>query len=70
MNDVLIGLVFDVLIAVLLGATIFFAARLSVHLKVFRESRGELQNLIVDLASHIEKAEVGRKKRERELKER
>jgi hypothetical protein len=50
-------LLFDVVIAVLLCATIFFAARLSLHLKVFRQSRHEIQGLMTELSKHIETAD-------------
>ncbi len=53
-----LSLVLDVIILVLLAGTIFFAARLSVHLKLFRESRSALDKLIGDLASHIDKADA------------
>lgn len=52
-----IALVLDVLILSLLAATVFFAARLSVHLKIFRDSRIELQVLISELGQNTKKAE-------------
>lgn len=52
-----LGMVMDGLILVLLGATVFYAARLSLQLKVFRESRGEMVKLIKELSSGIDKAE-------------
>ena len=46
------------LILLMLGATIFFAARLSVHLKAFRDGRKNLERLIRDLGINVEKAEA------------
>ncbi len=53
----LFGLIMDALVLVLLGATIVYAARLSKHLKNFREGRKELEKLIADLAGQIVRAE-------------
>ncbi len=57
MSESLLGLVMDGLVLVLLGATIVYAARLSRHLKNFREGRKELEKLIADLSSQIIRAE-------------
>lgn len=52
------ALLLDGIILVLLVATIVFAARLSLHIKAFRDSRGELESLLKTLADHIHKAET------------
>lgn len=52
-----LSLIFDVLLMGLLGVTIFYAIRLSKQLKVFRDSRKELEKLMAKLATHIEGAE-------------
>lgn len=52
----LVQLILDGLIVALLAGTIFFAARLSLHLKVFRESRKELESLIGTLTEQTETA--------------
>lgn len=57
MTAVLWQLVFDGVIAVLLLVTIVFAARLSLHLKAFRNSRKEIEEQIKLLSGHIERAE-------------
>lgn len=57
MSEGLLGLVMDGLVLVLLGATIIYAARLSQHLKNFREGRKDLEKLISDLSSQIIRAE-------------
>ncbi len=51
------SLFLDGAILVLLMATVFFAARLSLHLKDFRESRHEFDRLINKLTVDITKAE-------------
>lgn len=50
-------LILDGLILLLLGGTIFFAARLSLHLKTFRSNRSELEKLVKDLADQIAQAD-------------
>jgi hypothetical protein len=50
-------MIMDALIICLLSGTIFFAARLSHHIKVFRESREEMEGLLANLSSQITKAE-------------
>lgn len=57
MNESIWGLVLDGLVLVLLGATIVYAARLTRHLQNFREGRKDLEKLIVDLSTQINKAE-------------
>jgi hypothetical protein len=52
-----ISLLLDGLILVFLGVTIFYAARLSIFLKTFRESRNGMQRLIQDLTQTIVKSE-------------
>lgn len=52
-----IGFGLDCLIIVLLGATIFYAFKLSRHLKNFRESRSSFDQVILDLDQRIVKAE-------------
>lgn len=57
MNEGLLGIILDGLVLVFLGATIVFAARLSIHLRNFRDSRKDLERLIGDLSGQILKAE-------------
>lgn len=57
MSESLLGIILDGLVLVFLGATIVFAARLSIHLRNFRESRKDLEKLIGDLSTQIIKAE-------------
>ena len=52
-----IGLLLDGLILVFLGVTIFYAARLSLFLKSFREGREGIGKLIRDLSVTIDRAE-------------
>lgn len=51
------SLALDILIVVLLVATIIYAARLSLYLKRFRDSKSDLENIITDLSRQIEKAD-------------
>ncbi len=53
-----IGILLDGLILVFLSVTIFYAARLSLFLKSFREGRDGMQILIRDLSTTIDKAEA------------
>ena len=46
-------MIMDAMIICLLSGTIFFAARLSHHIKVFRESREEMESLLNSLSSQI-----------------
>ncbi|NCC22509.1 MAG: hypothetical protein EOM26_08605 [Alphaproteobacteria bacterium] len=52
-----LGLALDILIVALLAATIFYSIRLSANLKIFRESRGQIANLLEDLSNNIAHAE-------------
>lgn len=52
-----IGLILDGIILVFLAVTIFYAARLTLFMKSFRESRAAIQSLIRDLSVTIDKAE-------------
>ncbi len=52
-----ISLLFDIIIILLLGLTIFYAARLSVNLKTFRDSRAEFEKLLSELSNNIVRAE-------------
>ncbi len=54
----MIGFVLNGVLLVLLGATIFFAVRLSLLLGSFRSSRGELASLISDLSRTIDQAQI------------
>lgn len=51
------GFILDGLILVFLAVTIFYAARLSLFLKSFRDGRNGMQILIRDLSTTIDKAE-------------
>lgn len=53
-----IGLLLDGIILVFLCVTIFYAARLSLFMKSFREGRSDMQRLIRDLSTTIDKAEA------------
>ena len=57
MSESLLGIIVDGLVLVFLGATIVYAARLSKHLKNFRDGRKDLEKLIADLTGQISKAE-------------
>lgn len=50
---------FDILITCLLGATIFFAVKLSRHLDSFRSNRSNMENLIRELSNQITRAQEG-----------
>ena len=50
--------VLDGLVLVLLAVTIFFAARLSLYLKAFRDSREDLEVMIKNLARQIDSAQA------------
>jgi hypothetical protein len=49
----------DLLMIALLGATIFYAFRLSRHLETFRSNRSEMERLIRDLSTQITRAQEG-----------
>ena len=54
-----LSLVMDILITVLLAATIFYAVRLSKHLDAFRSNRSDMERLIRDLSAQITRAQEG-----------
>lgn len=54
-----LSLVFDIVITLLLGATIFFAIKLSRHLDAFRSNRSNMENLIRELSTQITRAQEG-----------
>ncbi|MEM7618771.1 MAG: DUF6468 domain-containing protein [Pseudomonadota bacterium] len=64
-----IALLLDGLILVFLCVTIFYAARLSMFLKTFREGRAGMQILIRDLTTTIAKAEVSINTTKRQMSE-
>lgn len=51
------SLIMDVSILVLLGITIIYAARLSLYLKRFRDSKSDLETIVTDLSKQITKAD-------------
>lgn len=53
------GLFLDVVIIVLLGATIFYAMRLTRYLEQFRSNRADMERLIRDLSMQITRAQEG-----------
>lgn len=57
MTEGLASLVMDGLLLCFLAGAAFYAARLSVQLKVFRESRSELEKLVTNLSRSITQAE-------------
>lgn len=57
MADLSLSLVLDGVILVLLVVTILYAARLSLYLKRFRDSRADLESIITDLSKQIAKAD-------------
>ncbi|MAZ76530.1 MAG: hypothetical protein CMH31_04425 [Micavibrio sp.] len=52
------GLILDGVILVFLAVTIFYASRLTIFLKNFRQSRATVEKLIKDLSTAIDKAEL------------
>lgn len=52
-----LGLLVDVSILILLGVTIYYAARLSVYLKTFHDGRKDMNFLIQDLSASVSRAE-------------
>lgn len=54
-----LGLILDIIIIALLGATIFYAIRLSRHLDVFRSNRSDMERLIRELSTQITRAQEG-----------
>ncbi len=57
MSGPALSMVIDAVMIVLLLATVLFAARLALHLKKFNAGRKDLDRLVRDLGSQIEKAE-------------
>lgn len=53
------GLFLDIVIVVLLGATIFYAMRLTRYLEQFRSNRSDMERLIRDLSMQITRAQEG-----------
>jgi hypothetical protein len=53
------GLILDIVIIVLLGATIFYAIRLSRYLESFRSNRAGMEHLIRELSMQITRAQEG-----------
>lgn len=53
------GLFLDVVVIVLLGATIFYAMRLTRYLEQFRSNRADMERLIRDLSMQITRAQEG-----------
>ena len=53
------GLFLDIVIVILLGATIFYAMRLSKYLEQFRSNRSDMERLIRDLSMQITRAQEG-----------
>lgn len=51
-------MIMDVMVMALLGATIFYAMRLSRQLKLFRDSRKGIEALMKDLSGQIDRAEA------------
>ncbi len=56
--NVILPLILDGLVLLLLAGTIFYAARLSLHIKAFRDSRRDMEGLLADLSAHIERADL------------
>lgn len=52
-----VGIVLDIMILVMLIATIIYAIRLTGYLKRFKNSRAELEGVIKELSVHVNKAE-------------
>ena len=57
MTETMLPMIIDVFIIVLLGGTIFYAARLSYQLKAFRSNKSELEQLVRVLSANVDKAE-------------
>lgn len=49
--------ILDVATVLLLGVTIFYAAKLSLYLKIFRDGRKDMAHLIQDLSASVARAE-------------
>ncbi len=52
-----IGAIIDVIVLLFLGVTIFYAWRLSTYMKIFRDSRKEMEALFIKLDADITRAE-------------
>ena len=52
-----LGMMLDIVILVLLLATIIYAVRLTAYLKKFKDSRSDLEGVIKDLSVHVNKPE-------------
>ena len=57
MSGLMLG--FDLIIIIMLAATIFFAVRLNRHLSIFRSNRSEMERLIRELSTQITRAQEG-----------
>jgi len=57
MEAPLISVIMDGIVIVLLATTVFFAARLSHHLKNFKQGRQEMNKLVATLTSQIDAAQ-------------
>lgn len=58
MNAELLSLIMDFVVLIALGGTIYYAMRLSKALNNFRAHREALKGLILDLSTHIDKAQL------------
>lgn len=56
MNLALLGMLMDIIIVLLLMGTIYYAYTLSKQLKIFRESRSEFEQLLMQLTNQINTA--------------
>lgn len=52
-----IGVLIDIVVLLFLGLTIFYAWRLSSYMKIFRDSRRDMESLLVKLDQDIARAE-------------
>jgi hypothetical protein len=57
MSGSILSLVLNGLILIMLAASILYSSRLSIHIRAFRNSRKELDKLIKDLGTQIERAD-------------
>lgn len=57
MIETVLPMILDALIIMLLAGTIYYAARLTQHIKAFRESRNSMDKLLADLSGQILRAE-------------
>jgi hypothetical protein len=56
-GDGITKLILDALVLVMLAVTVFYAGRLSLHLKNFRDSRKSLEGLLERLSENIDRAD-------------